>query len=490
MSDLDIDIEELNNDPFADEPESLPSLSQIEHARASATTNLPTRRTSQRLVGASSSSANPRADQDTIHSTGKKNDKIVATGAAAADAHDGDEAPSQAGKATSKKSSTGKRKKASTENEGGSAIIQSFKIPYTVTCVALTCLTGKKGKPLKSPQGTKTEVLSLSDDEPFDTFKAQLLALFSRNFKSVKNKNEWKWFDVCWSITRLHTTPTSLRTQPDFEVLLKKARRGEQTEVKIRMTERSKEYRDDDDVPSSESESSDESSEDERKKKKRKKADEIPAHEAQEAEYQLQLEEKWACTDPKCPSRVCWICKDHGGIHIPLTAKEYSIWTAGMMKGPATATVDSPPNHHYFDPDPNSRTPLLASRQGNLSTSRNQFQAPPAQGPPVHIHNYLNGAPTVSDAPAALPPAIVPAVNEQPANTLARRGPPMLLDEFGKTFGLLPSVIEKFRAHDITDAAFLNFLPNEEIRTTLGLSIGEYGNFLFAKEKWENAAVV
>lgn len=155
------------------------------------------------------------------------------------------------------------------------------------------------------------------------------------------------------------------------------------------------------------------------------------------------------------------------------------------MKGPATATVDSPPNHHLFDPDPNSQTPLLASRQGNSSTSRSQFQAPP-----VHIHNYMNGAPTVSDAPAAVPPATVPAVNEQLANAPARRGPPMLLDQFGKAFGLLPSVIEKFRAHDITDAAFLNFLPNEEVRATLGLSIGEYGNFLFAKEKWENSAAV
>ncbi|KIO24285.1 hypothetical protein M407DRAFT_9023 [Tulasnella calospora MUT 4182] len=469
MSDPYIDIDELVDDPLADQPESqeLPSLSQLDHDRRTSTTTIPApRRSSQRLTGrtpeAVSTSTNPQPKQVPGCSTGKKKDKSAAAMTAADDRDVACPEIGEAQKSTPAKSTTRKRKKPSAEKDRQGDIVQSLKIEYTVTCVALSTLTGKKGKVLKTPKGAKSEVLSLSDDEPFDTFKAQLLALFSRNFKSVKNKDDWEWFDVCWSIPRVHSTSTSLRIEPHFQVLLEKAARGGKAEVKIQMTERSKEYTDDDDALSSSS--SEESSEDERKKKKRKKKDEIPVHEAEEAQLQLDLEEKWTCPDPKCPSKVCWISKDHGGIHIPLAAKEYTVWTAAIMKGPESATLDSPPHHHLFDPDPNARTPLLANRQA--TALRNQFQAPP-----VHIHNYMNGAPVVSEAPAAVPAGTVPTSNEQATSNFARRGASMSLDDFGREFRLLPSIIEKFRVHDITDAAFLNYLPNEEVRITLGLSI-------------------
>lgn len=119
-------------------------------------------------------------------------------------------------------------------------IAVGIKVSYTVTCVTQSNLKGKGSKLLKTPKDTKSEVLQLQADEPFDTFQAQLLSLFSRNYKSVKNKDSWQWYDVCWSVTRAHLTPTELRTDDHFDVMLGKAvLKGE---VKIKMTERSKEY--------------------------------------------------------------------------------------------------------------------------------------------------------------------------------------------------------------------------------------------------------
>lgn len=173
------------------------------------------------------------------------------------------------------------------------------------------------------------------------------------------------------------------------------------------------------------------------------KDEDIPAHEAKEAEMQIQLEEKWQCPDLKCPSKVCWIAKDHGNIHIPLAAKEFTIWTAGMvsklsiflsafwdfsesffqMKGSHCATLDSPLNHPVFDLSSNSHSPLVASHQANSAAQRGQFQ-----GPPIHIHNYLNGAPTVANDPATTTAPLPVAAHHC--------GAAMPLSDFAANFGL------------------------------------------------------
>lgn len=54
-------------------------------------------------------------------------------------------------------------------------------------------------------------------------------------------------------------------------------------------------------------------------------------HEKRKAKLQDQLAETWRCKDPKCPSRHCYVLKEHGGIHIALTAKEYAIWVEAIV---------------------------------------------------------------------------------------------------------------------------------------------------------------
>lgn len=88
----------------------------------------------------------------------------------------------------------------------------------------------------------------------------------------------------------------------------------------------------------------------------------------------------------------------------------------------------------------------------------------------------------VANAPVAEPAL----AEDQPV--LAHHGAAMLLEEFAAWFRLLPSVTEKFPANQMLDAEFLCYLSKDDVRKELGLSIGDYGNYLSAKEKWELAA--
>lgn len=51
----------------------------------------------------------------------------------------------------------------------------------------------------------------------------------------------------------------------------------------------------------------------------------------EKARIQEEITEKWQCTNPTCASRFCYILKDHGGIHVPLNAPEYSVWVEAIV---------------------------------------------------------------------------------------------------------------------------------------------------------------
>lgn len=52
-------------------------------------------------------------------------------------------------------------------------------------------------------------------------------------------KTGWAWYDVSWSISRAHTTPTPLETEEHWELLVKKAgKRRDETNVKLTVNSR------------------------------------------------------------------------------------------------------------------------------------------------------------------------------------------------------------------------------------------------------------
>lgn len=279
MDDQDIDLDELEADPLADEsPQSLPTLSQIHNAGPPAVSEPPPRHRSQwvgvRSPHAAPKSADPQpAQKDPANRVSRRKEgKYVAKATSRKDegrqAHQEEEHTSRGENpldsadetAPSKQSTTKKRKKPAEEDEQMAMAVSLWafslyivlkqvvqmlvgsKIAYMVTCISIKNQQSKKGKLLKNPKDAKSEVLSLLDDEPFDTFQAQLLALFSQNHKSIKNKNSWRWFDVRWLIPHVHSTSTGLEIEEHYRVMLEKAAScGGKVEVKIQMTERSKE---------------------------------------------------------------------------------------------------------------------------------------------------------------------------------------------------------------------------------------------------------
>ncbi|KIO31529.1 hypothetical protein M407DRAFT_4999 [Tulasnella calospora MUT 4182] len=231
---------ELQDDPWANEPSeaSLPSLSQLHQSHTITAASKPQpRRRSQRLEGSSQAPPKALASQPASRAKGQ---------ARAEPPEDAerrlDDSNEESDEEVVAKKRRRRRKSCPAEDaeQDGDSIERSIKVSYTVTCVTLSNLRGKGGKLLKTPKDTKSEVLCLQSDKPFDAFKAQLLALFSRNYKSVKNKDSWRWYDVRWSVARTHPTPTGLRTEDHFTIMLGKA--TPKGEVKIQMTERSKGY--------------------------------------------------------------------------------------------------------------------------------------------------------------------------------------------------------------------------------------------------------
>ncbi|KAF8326114.1 uncharacterized protein EI90DRAFT_3231753 [Cantharellus anzutake] len=69
--------------------------------------------------------------------------------------------------------------------------------------------------------------------------------------------------------------------------------------------------------------------------------------EAERAAKVVQLQEQWACIDPHHTNgQYCFICKA-GDLCIPLSPHALKHWASSWIEG--TASLNSPPNSHYFD---------------------------------------------------------------------------------------------------------------------------------------------
>ncbi|KIK02831.1 hypothetical protein K443DRAFT_40401, partial [Laccaria amethystina LaAM-08-1] len=138
--------------------------------------------------------------------------------------------------------------------------------------------------------------------------------------------------------------------------------------------------------------------------------------------------------------------------HFPLSHSHFDVWGSAMLKGPTTATLDTPPNHHLFNTISNNHlgqmSPLLERRQRGNSTNGSA---------PVFNFNIPNDVFHMFKPPASIPvtplqataPALVTPIAHIPpqlsvTETLVSAncvpGAELSLDEFCRMYRLTDGV--------------------------------------------------
>ncbi|KAI6021791.1 hypothetical protein BKA83DRAFT_4126524 [Pisolithus microcarpus] len=347
----------------------------------------------------------------------------------------------------------------------------------------------------------------LDSDKPYDTWKAQLLVQISQ--KLNLSQIAYEDYDVSFTIPCVYPSLLLVTMDDDYNFLLEHVRKAKEPAANVyvqeKMTTTGHKHKCDD-LSSSADRSGAENSQKKQKKKKKKTC--APKDvDIDEADRPLNkniraLRDRWVChKKPGCESEFCFINPLDGGTHIPLTFARLDCWAAAMLKGLATATLETPPNHKHFRMLPDD----LVGQRSVLVDCRLQIENIKAAGVASHT-------PTVPTAPVInvnFPPELfkmfqgshVPPVTQalpdmmqtllSPASTNALFSPRqiqsigerMSIQEFGSAYDLSPSLGVKLIEQGYNSMHALHFATIDDLLAS-GLLRGEIAQLRDAIARW------
>ncbi|KAF8835495.1 hypothetical protein BDN67DRAFT_1015519 [Paxillus ammoniavirescens] len=232
-------------------------------------------------------------------------------------------------------------------------------------------------KDMKKRKGSNM-YFKLDDDEPYNTWKAQLLVKI--NEKMSLTMLSFDNYDVSFTIPHVSPSPLAIVLGDDSNLLLEHVRKAKNTEATVVVQETPLTHTKEENSDSSSGDSDSDNGDHCKKKKKKKTQGGTRAPKVADIDESDQpmnkniraLRDCWVChKKPGCGSKYCNVNAADSGQHIPLTFPRLDCWAAAMLKGTATATLEMPLNHQHFKMIPDE---LLG--QGSILTEHcQQLQA-------------------------------------------------------------------------------------------------------------------
>ncbi|KAG2115104.1 uncharacterized protein F5147DRAFT_769560 [Suillus discolor] len=200
---------------------------------------------------------------------------------------------------------------------------------------------------------------------------------------------------------------------------------------------------------------------------------------------------------PGCKSEFCFVNPADGRSHITLTFPQLECWASAILKGPATATLENPPNHSHFSMIPEEllgQQSVLALRRQQLDEQA-QLKASSTSNTPVINVNFppelfqslhaLEPALTQAHAatPIPHPPASVVTTSLLSLAQLAAPGPQMSLTDFCVAYEVSKTLQAKLLQNGFSSSHSFCFTLLEDLES-IGLLWGELAQLRDAVSHW------
>ncbi|KAG2069985.1 hypothetical protein BDR04DRAFT_1201343 [Suillus decipiens] len=230
-------------------------------------------------------------------------------------------------------------------------------ISYTLIMFSYTEMKKPKVKRSGEPA-----IIKLSNNEPFDTLKAQILKCISEALKPKKLAyNDYK---ITFTVAQHQTSSLSLKKQSEYDHMLECVLKIKAPAAKIivealkkpdpLMPKKKRKHGNDLSGDSDASQGTDSESNSNTRKKKKKKVrekkdpSELPLNIELLAQMKL-LQNQYACNKPGClSSGYCYILPDNSA-HFTHSHWHISVWAAALAAKPPITTIEKPPNHKEFN---------------------------------------------------------------------------------------------------------------------------------------------
>ncbi|KAG2738054.1 hypothetical protein P692DRAFT_20759847, partial [Suillus brevipes Sb2] len=178
----------------------------------------------------------------------------------------------------------------------------------------------------------------------------------------------------------------------------------------------------------------------------------------------------WIChKKPGCESEFCFVNPADGGSHIPLTFPRLECWASAILKGPATATLEKPPNHSHFSMVPEE----LLGQQSVLALRRQQLDEQ-ARLKASSTGNMQN-TPVIN---VNFPPELFHTLPQ-----LAAPGPRMCLADFCVAYEISETLQTKLLQNGFSSSHSFRFTSLEDLES-IGLLRGEVAQLRDAVSRW------
>ncbi|KIM88857.1 hypothetical protein PILCRDRAFT_3027 [Piloderma croceum F 1598] len=249
---------------------------------------------------------------------------------------------------------TRKRKRGQKEKEQVPEMPE--EITYMLTLTSVTEL-----KKAASKRKTKSANIRLNSDEPFDTFKAQVLVKIGHALKprteSIAN------YELRCTINCVISKPgMDVESEEDYTMMVESALKSKSPHIVNICVEEIER----DAGANKENEQNEDSDDyDTGKKKKKKKQPPVYAANNEKMENVRKLREEWSCkkSGSTCGSTYCFI-DPKTDTHIPLSHEHFDAWGMAMMNPNGSVTLHQPPNNKLFDPSQTTRiSPVVQHRK-------------------------------------------------------------------------------------------------------------------------------
>ncbi|KAJ7742536.1 hypothetical protein B0H16DRAFT_1890211 [Mycena metata] len=353
-------------------------------------------------------------------------------------------------------------------------------ITYTVNFLA-SLDRSKKIPATRTP--IQTLIISLGDDEPFDTLKAQILVRVDNVYNPPTL--DFDDYDITFTIPRIVTDAITLDAGT-YNHLLKKASKMDDPAARIRIDPK-KYY-----APEKPNKENTEELVTGRAGKGKKRTEVpkedriLPANAALNEKIGI-LRARWACSHPggPCGSDFCYI-KPDGEEHFPLGHDHFNVWAAAWLKGPNFADENKPPNDKLFDgihPGAlGARAPLL-QRRLDLQNQRNTPVQPPMPQITINMPDMVQRYQPAAALPA--PPVPGPAYTG-PAMLIPAHLVPdkkLTIEEFCKTYELDDEIAARFRENKYKTTDAFVYVEVQELRE-VGFVAGEIAQLKAGIAEW------
>ncbi|KAF8877867.1 hypothetical protein BD779DRAFT_1613105 [Infundibulicybe gibba] len=345
-------------------------------------------------------------------------------------------------------------------------------------------------KDLKKRNGTNTYI-KLDDNEPFDTFKAQVLVRIEKYLKP--SKLDFSNYDISFSIPRISPSPIAVAQEEDYKVLLERIAKHKDRSANVYVQEKLKAQskRSKENMRAGDEGESCETSEDDEKPKKRRgrsqRASDIDGANTPHNDNIKALRMHWAChKKPGCSSEFCFV-NPTDSTHFQLGHSHFDVWAAAMLKGEQFATLNTPPHHHLFNALSNNQlgqlSPLLERRLRGTSAS-----APSAPVINFNVPAELFGAfrpPPVDPAPGRPGPSpLTPATSPMLLPSSRNPGPRIPLAEFCTLYDLSENIRSRLDEQGYIGSHTFRFAELQELKDAVGLKSGEIAQLKDAVFQW------